>query len=516
MGFAGWFGISLTAASVTAPTIILTLAVADSVHILSTMFQKIREGKNKIEAIIESLRVNLQPVFLTSITTAIGFLTMNFSDAPPFRDLGNIVATGVIAAFLFSVLFLPAIIAVLPIKIKFRKGKEVCKSCDRIANLVINHHNLVFLGTLIIGFILSLGIFRIDLNDQFVKYFSKQYDIRKASDFIEENLTGLDVIEYSLDSKEEGGISNPDYLKKVEKFTNWYKEQASVVHVSSITDIMKRLNKNMNGKFKIPKKRELAAQYLLLYEMSLPYGLDLNNQLNVDKSASRMVVTLKDVTSKDLRAIDEKARQWLKKNTPDLFTYGSGLSIIWANISERNINSMLVGAFWALILISAIMIFALKNFKLGLISLIPNLSPACIAFGIWGIFVGKVGLGLSVIVSLTLGIVVDDTVHFLSKYLRARRELEMNTEDAIRYSFHTVGSAMWITTIALVSGFSVFAFSGYHMNSDMGIMTAITISLALAMDFLLLPTILIKIEEKKNETIKINSNSNYDANYSAS
>jgi len=502
LGLAGWLGISLNVASAIAPTIILTLAVADSIHILTTMFHQMHLGKAKREAIAESIRINLWPVFLTSATTAIGFLTMNFSDAPPFRDLGNIVAMGVIAAFVYSVLLLPALMALLPVRVKPKAECDCdCCSCNSLAAFVINRRKLVFWATLVVIVVLTAGTLRIELNDNVIKYFSERYDIRKSTDFMEENLTGSDVIEYSLESGETGGINNPEYLAKVEEFANWYRKQPKVVHVNAITDTMKRLNKNMHGDdksyYRIPERRDLAAQYLLLYEMSLPFGLDLNNQINVDKSATRMIVTLKGTTTREQREMDEKAREWLKADAPErMFTYGSGLPIIFAHISERNINSMLGASFGALVLISGILIFALRSFRLGLVSLIPNLAPAFMAFGLWGMIVGRVGLGLSVIVSLTLGIVVDDTVHFLSTYLRARREHDMDPSDAIRDSFNTVGNAMWVTTVVLVAGFLVLSFSGFKLNSDMGLMTAITITLALALDFLFLPTLLMKVEEK--------------------
>jgi hypothetical protein len=250
--------------------------------------------------------------------------------------------------------------------------------------------------------------------------------------------------------------------------------------------------------YRIPEDRELIAQYLLLYEMSLPFGLDLNNQINVNKSATRMIVMMRDATSKELQEMDEKARAWLRANAPEsMFAYGSGLSIIWAHISERNIKSMLSATFGGLVLISFIMIFALRNLKLGILSLIPNLLPAIVAFGIWGLVVGQVGLGLSVVVAMTLGIVVDDTVHFMIKFLRARREYNMNPSNAVRYSFHTVGRAMWTTSIALAAGFLVLAFSGYKVNGDMGIMCALTIILALIYDFFLLSTLLLFVEKKR-------------------
>ena len=249
--------------------------------------------------------------------------------------------------------------------------------------------------------------------------------------------------------------------------------------------------------FKLPESRELAAQYLLLYELSLPFGQDLNNRINVDKSAIRLIVFLKDTTAKDQREMDAKARGWLKDNAPPhMFTYGSGLSIIWAHISKRNIESLLGASFGALVLISFILIMALRSIRIGIISLIPNLAPAFMAFGICGMLVGQVGLGLSVIVSLTIGIVVDDTIHFLSKYLRARREENMDPTHAVRYAFNTVGTAMWVTTIALVAGFSVLTASGYNINAQMGLLSAITISLALLLDFFFLPALLMKLDSK--------------------
>lgn len=500
MGLAGWFGIVLTPASANAPLLILTLAVADSVHILAVMFHLMHEGKSKREAIAESLRVNIQAVFLTSATTAIGFLTMNSSDVPPFRDLGNIVAIGVTAAFFYAVFFLPALVAVLPVRMK-QKAEADCCSCQGLANFVINRRKLVFWATLFVVVVLTLGILRIEFNENFVKYFDETIAYRRATDFTMENLAGYDAIEYSLESGEEGGINEPEYLAALEEFANWYRAQPKVVHVSTLTDTMKRLNKNMHGDdeayYRLPEQRDLAAQYLLLYEMSLPFGLDLNNQINVDKSATRMTVTFKDTTMTEIREMDAKAREWLKENTPEsMHTSGTGLSVVWAHITERNIKSMLGASFWAIVVISGILIFALRSFRLGLISLIPNLAPAMMAFGIWGLVMKEMGLGLSIIISMTIGIVVDDTIHFISKYLRARREHDLDRPEAVRYAFNTVGTAMWVTTLALVAGFLVLTFSHYRMSSDMGLMSAITISLALGMDFFLLPTLLMKVDKK--------------------
>jgi hypothetical protein len=169
---------------------------------------------------------------------------------------------------------------------------------------------------------------------------------------------------------------------------------------------------------------------------------------------------------------------------------------VFAYLSKRNIINMLIAAFGALLAISVILIIALRRLDIGLISLLPNIIPATVAFGLWGLLVGEIGLGLSVVVSMTLGIVVDDSVHFISKYLRARTRFNMKQAEAIQHAFVTVGPAMWTTTVALVAGFMVLMLSDYKMSADMGLLSAITISIALAMDFLLLPAILLVADKR--------------------
>ncbi len=508
LGLAGWMGIPLTAASASGPGLILTLAVADCVHILSTMLHLMREGIPRRKAIARAVQINLQAVFLTSITTVIGFLSLNFSESPPFRDLGNMVGLGVMAAFFCSVLLLPALMAVLPCSAGPDQTNHIRLHCDKLASLVIRRASVLFPLTLSLGLVASLGMFRIQLNDNFLTYFDDTFAFRRATDFLIENLGGWDIIEYPLSSGQSGGIDDPNYLTTLDQFAQWYRRQPKVIHVSTFSDQMKRLNRDMHGGdeayHRVPDSRELAAQYLLLYELSLPFGHDLNNQIDVDRDTSRFTVMFESMSAKELHEIDDRASEWLRANAPPhMHISGTGLSLIWADITHRNIRSMLKGSFGALFLISIIMTAALRSFRLGVISLVPNLVPPIMAFGIWGLIDGQVGLALSVVVAMTIGIVVDDTVHFLSKYDRARREHEMTPAQAVRYAFQTVGTAMWVTTVALVAGFSLLTLSRYRMSSEMGLMCAIVSALALVMYFLLLPTLLLKIDHRGDKLVAV-------------
>ncbi len=501
MGAAGWLGILLTPPSAIAPTIILTLAVADSIHILVTQFNAMRRGMDKRTAIVESLRVNFQPVFLTSLTTVIGFLSLNFSDAPPFQDLGNITSIGVIAAWAYSIFFLPALMSVLPVRVKPIADNRT-NAMDRLAGVVINRRKPLLVGMTAAVLILGALVPQIELNDQFVKYFDRSTEFRQDTDFASEHLSGIYQAQWSLPAAESNGINDPAFLNALSDFSDWLRSRDSIVHVQTLSDIVKRLNKNMHADdpsyYRLPEEQELAAQYLLLFEMSLPYGLDLNNQINVDKSSVRVIATLENLTTRELRALDNDARAWLEarfdrdKGTLD----ASGPFVMFAYIAKRNIESMLTGTSIAFVLISVSLVFALRSLRLGAVSLIPNLVPPIMAFGVWAIFVGEVGLASSVVTATALGIIVDATVHFLSKYRRARVLQGEDAEGAVRYAFSTVGTALWVTTAILVAGFLILALSTFEVNKVLGQLTAITLVMALIVDFLLLPAILLTVDRK--------------------
>ena len=375
---------------------------------------------------------------------------------------------------------------------------------DRIAEFVINKRRGLFWGMGVVIVFLIAFIPRNELNDVFVEYFDETFAFRRATDFMSENLTGIYDLHYSLGAGEDEGISDPVFLSKVDDFANWYRQQPRVVHVSVLTDTFKRLNKNLHGDddsfYRLPDGRQLAAQYLLLYEMSLPYGLDLNNEINVGRSATKMSVTTETLSTNEILKLTSDARTWLKENgLPSMQVEGSSSTVMFAHIGSRNIKAMLTAAAGAMVLISLILIVALRSVKFGLLSLIPNLVPAAMGFGLWGLINGQVGLALSVVASITLGVIVDDTIHFMSKYLRARRERGLTGPEAVRYAFHTVGTALLVTTAVLTAGFFVLAQSHFKVNSDMGLMTAITIVIALVVDFLFLPPLLMKLEEKSDE-----------------
>ena len=497
LGLAGYAGITLDPISLTAPVIIMTLGIADGVHILVTILHQMRGGAAKGDAIREGIRVNLMPVVITSVTTVIGFLSLNFSDAPPYWYLGNITAVGIAAALFYSVFFLPAFLQVVPLRAPRANSRPglITRLLDPIANLVTRRHRLVLVTVGTALAVLIAMVPTIDLNDEFVKYFDHRIQFRPDAEWAMDNLSGIYLIEFSLPAGEPGGINEPEYLDRLEAFTVWLRQQDEVTHVFSYADIAKRLNKNMHGddpaEYRLPAERNLAAQYLLLYELSLPYGLDLNDRIAIDKSATRVTATVVEMPTVQLREFFNRTDAWFEAEAPPgLRAAPTGPAVMFAYISKRNIDSMLKGNTIALVLIAIVMIGALRSFGLGLMSLVPNAVPILAAFGVWAVLVGQVGMAAATVSAASLGIVVDDTVHFLTKYLRARRENGYDRPQAIRYAFETVGTAIVSTTVILAFGFSVLAASAFRINAQMGLLTTITVLLALATDLLLLPALL--------------------------
>ncbi|EIU6778185.1 MMPL family transporter [Vibrio parahaemolyticus] len=499
MGISGWAGMFLSTATVNVPTLIMTLAVADCVHVIATMRQSMKNGFTKVQSIERSIALNFVPILITSVTTAIGFLMMNMSDSPVLRDFGNLSALGVMVACLLSVTLLPALLKLLPIHVKMETSQDQKHVMDRLGDFVVSQRRALLPLSVAVIVVCASLIPLNKVNDESVEYFGQRNEFRQAADFMEERISGMTNISIAIKTNESQGIAAPDFLNTIGEFSSWLRDQPETDHVATLADVYKRLNKNMHGDdeayYLLPQERELAAQYLLLYEMSLPYGLDLNNQINVDKSSIKMVLTVANLGSVELVDLENGIYQWFAEHAPQYQVVASSPSLMFAHIGETNMASMLSTLPITLVLISALLIFALRSVRLGLISLMPNIAPAVIGFGLWALISGEINLGLSVVVTLTLGIVVDDAVHFLSKYQRARREGQ-TAEQAVRYAFHTVGRALWITTVVLVAGFSVLAMSSFRLNADMGQLSAIVIFIALVVDFLFLPTLLMLFDKK--------------------
>ena len=419
LGFAGWVGLDFYGESAAALFVLMVVTVAHAVHIIEAVLSGLRRGMDRRQAAIHAVEINIWPVFLSSFTTAIGFLSLNFSEMPPFRVIGSIVAFGSMCAFVYTVTLLPALVSLMPL----RPGRESKRNIfDNLGEFVVSRHRTLLWSFGIVAAVLFAGISRIELDTNLNVALDQRFEYRRASDFVSENFTGLELFEYSLSAGQEGGVTDTEYLRRVEAFAEWFRDQPEVAHVYGITDIMKRLNKNLNYDnpdfYTIPDNSDLAAQYLLLYEFSLPAGLDLNNLIDMDRSSTRVTAVLKALSASEKINLDNRARAWLRENAPGMETGASGMAIVGAYSNMRNVEIMLIGTAIAMGIVSFLLIFVFRSLRFGMISLIPNFFPAAMAMGLWGYVVKEVDVAASVVTALAFGVIVDDTIHFMTRYLR--------------------------------------------------------------------------------------------------
>ncbi len=499
IGFAGWAGMVFSPLAAGVPVVVMVLAVAHSIHIVTGVLLSMSRGVDRRAAVAESLRLNAWPVFLTSATTMIGFLSLNSSDSPPVQIMGTLSAVGMLSIYLYSMTLLPALLSILPLRARMAPPGQAAYF-ERFGAFVVERRQLLLWSGLVVSLVLVAGIPRNEFSDDWTKQFDDRYQFRRDTDFISQNLTGLNALEYSLASEVEGGITDPQYLARVEAFAEWANGQPEVVHVRAFTDIMKRLNQNMHGddpaRYHLPEASDLAAQYLLLYELSVPLGRDLNDRIDVARSATRMTVTVADVSAREMRALDARAQRWIAAHAPGLTGEASGITMIFAHLAQRNLESILRGTMIGMAIISLILVWVFRSVRLGLISLVPNFLPPAMGFGLWGYLVGQVSFPAAMTTVIAFGIIVDDTIHFMTKYMKARHD-GLPGDQAVRYAFRSSGHALLTTTAVLAAGFIVFAFSGYEGIWILGLMVTIMVVLGIIVDFLLLPALLLALDRQR-------------------
>ena len=503
-GLAILLGVEFSPIVSLAPAMILTLAVADCVHLLSTYRHERLAGHACRESVLESMRINFQPIWLTSLTTAIGFAILNFSESQPFRALGDVVVGGVMIAFLLSVTVLPALLLLVPHRIRPHSQVDYDPAMLWFADRVIRFYKPLLAGMTLVVVALVAALPTNHINDVFNEYFDETFDVRRVNDFAMREMTGMHRIDYSIHAGAPGATMEPEFLANLDRFTDWLSRQDHVVYATAFSDVIKRLNRDMHGGdedwYRVPEQRDLISQYTLLYELSLPQGLGLDNQLDINREYARVSVVLENIGSTPVLEFNRRAEQWLEENMPEpMHAKGTGMDILFGHVTLLNIQSMLGGAAIGLAIVSLLLVIALRSWWYGVLSLVPNMLPAAMAFGVWGLINGEIGLAVSIVACMTIGIVVDDTVHFLSKYVRAKRELGLDTEGAVRYAFRTVGVALVATSVVLVTNFAVIGTSHFYPNSSMGMLSAITIAMALVVDFLFFVPLLIALDRRRRK-----------------
>ncbi|RUM76084.1 MAG: hypothetical protein DSZ11_01000, partial [Sulfurovum sp.] len=436
-----------------------------------------------------SLTKNFLPIFLTSLTTTIGFATLTISEVIPVFTLGIATASGAVLAFILSVVWMPSVLLILKKEFKPSKVKRVEeKKPLQYGKFIVKHDKKIAIITTLIFSIIAIGLTKIKVDSNTIRYFDKDVEIRQSTEFMMKNLTGPMAYEIVIDSKEERGIKEPTFLKTVELFyKDFQKSFPDARHLNSLMDTIKRFNKVVNNSDEIPNNKNLIAQYLLLYSLSLPQGMEINDKMDIKEQRLRVTARINIVdTSKDLEMINYVSSWW--ENTPYTASV-QGQTAMFAYMQKDVTNTLIYSLSLAIFLVSLVMLLIFKRFKILWVFILPNILPVILVIGLMGWMGITVDIGVAIAGAIIIGVAVDDTIHFLVKYFEARKQglsIEETFDEVLRYA----GKAILFTTIILSISFSLFAFSTFTPNQNFGVVTAFALVVALVIDLLLLPALL--------------------------
>ncbi|MDD2698543.1 MAG: MMPL family transporter [Arcobacteraceae bacterium] len=477
--------------TVNIPAFIVAIAIADSMHLfLAWVYYKNKNFTNK-QSVYKALSTNLIPIALTSFTTAIGFLTLGLSDIEPVKTLGIAITSGAIIAFVLSVTLAPAILLLLDDSYKVRPIKFLnLTNVKGYGTFIVKHDKRIVLAFSLLFIFLAFGLQHIKIDSNSINYFKEDTIVRSGSDFIQKNLTGSMIYEIVLDSKMKEGIKEPVFLNEIIKFETQLKLTfPNVTFTTSLKDIIARMQKKINPSStnELPQDKNLVAQYLLLYSMSLPQGMELNDKIDTNERYLRVTINsnIQD-TSKDLAMIDWIKDYW--KNETKYSADIQGQTAIFAYM-QRDVTDTLISSITATLAIVAIFMFLIyRNFKMLLLFIIPNIAPIILVAGVMGYLDITIDIGVAISAAVILGIAVDDTIHFFSKYFDGIKTKTF--EETIDYIISHSGNAMILTTFILSITFSAFFVSSFTPNINFAIVTIISLNIALVFDLIFVPALL--------------------------
>lgn len=485
-------GYKLNNFTVNMPVFIIAIGIADAMHIFWIYTVARKKGIDNEKAVHYSVRKNFLPILFTSLTTAVGFASLAISNVIPIKTLGIATANAAILAFILTILFIPALLAIINPKIK--EVKEENNKSSNFAKLyskfIIKFDIKILLATLILFTSIGYGITKVQVDSNLVRYFQEDVPWRKAVNFIQDNISGPMTYEIIVDSKKKDGIKDPLFLQDVEKFYkdfyNTYPKE--VKHIASLLEVIKKFNEVMNNSKSIPNNQSLVAQYLLLYTLSLPQGMEINDQMDIEERQFRITASVNvSPTTKDLEML-HWVQNWWDKNTKYTARV-DGQTALFAHLQNDVTDTLIKSILIAISVVSIMMLVIFRNIKLLPLLVLPNILPIALVIGIMGWAGIDIDIGVAIAGAIIIGVAVDDTIHFLVKYFEARKKGK-NIEDSLTYVMQYAGNAIIFTTIILTLAFSIFVFSDFLPNYMFGVVTASALIIAVITDLLMLPAIL--------------------------
>ncbi|MBW1893955.1 MAG: MMPL family transporter [Deltaproteobacteria bacterium] len=502
MGVMALCKVSISPFSFVLPSFLTAVGIADAVHILAVFYRHYQNGNSKVDSIAFSLGHSGLAIVMTSLTTAAGLMSFSISELSAIGNLGIFASIGVMIALFYTVIMLPALLAIVPIKEKKMttagKGKKLM---DRvlIATADFSSGNPIKIVVFsILLFIVSIA-FTLDLkfSHHHKNTFPEDMTIRKDEEFMDKHLKGVLSIEVVLDTKKENGLYEPEILKRIDNLCEEIKQikdgEIFIGKVRSMNDILKETNQALHENnpefYTIPDEKSLVTQELFLFENS--GSDDLERIVDSKFSKTRISFKIPWLEVLDTERLSDDIYDRFKTRFESLAEITvTGMSPLMGKAVSAAIRSMTRSYVVAAFVISIMMIVLVGNFKLGVISMIPNLLPIIVVMGIMGAFNVYIDMVALMICSIAIGLVVDDTMHFMYNY-RKYYERFGDVRQAVRETFLTTGRAILITALVLAANFFVLLLATFTNTNKFGFFSGIVILIALLANFIVTPALMV-------------------------
>lgn len=485
------------------PTILIAVGVADSVHIISDFKTHYRSLNNRREAIRKTAYLTGVPCLFTSLTTTAGFMSMSISPIKSIKHFAMYSGVGVLGAFFLSVTFLIVFLSFgkneVPVKSTVKKTDRLNRIMKAITVFNIRHkYPVIVFAVILFGFSVA-GIMKLKVDSNFLSEFSDRVEVKRVTEYVDSVMGGSISYSYIFDTGKQDGVMDPKILKAIERLQQKAEADPIVLKTYSVTDIIKDINKSMHDEeqqyYRLPESPEMTAQYFLLYEMS--GGDELENYVTPDFSRTNLEIRTLMADSSRVEELIEELDRFIDDELKTIQPQLTGMGALWYKLIDYIVQSQLRGFSLAFVVITIMMCILFRSIKVGLLSMIPNLSPVILTLGI----MGWTGIPLDyvklMIGCIAIGIAVDDTIHLVTRFQHAFRENGCY-EKALEEAMSHVGRALFITSVVLICGFLVFTVSVMATLVQFGILVAATILVALAADFFLLPSLFLALKPLKN------------------
>ena len=500
-GIFAWLPITLDQTAVVATLLVMILTVVDCIHIGATYIVSIRNSMDKEDALKESIRINLKPVFFTTLTTSVGLITLVFTGSPPFVLFSLIALIGIFIGFIFSFIFMTALGAWFPTpkSDKILPTDALIRSINKLVIAQPLKIVVFFSGFTILSLV---GMSKNSIDEDISNYFMPGHSFDDSIEVLRRDFVASNALSIFVKPKQ-GSVLSPGVYLSIDEFETWLAEQRGHVSTATVNDIVKEIKSLWSdGEVDsgLPRTSEKYSQYLLIYELSLLFGQSSAEIISPDRSETLITVSLEDLTNKELLSLESDLLLWWKNNNSNVEIEVSGRDLIFAHLSEDTVRKSIMRAALAALLITLFMILTFQSFKWGLFSLIPNILPFIFLFGLWGAVYGEINQATCMAFTIVLGIVVDDSIHFIFKFRDSKEK--MNVEEAMGKTYQFVGYAITATTIAfVVNGLILYFSSGFVANAILGAVMVNILIAAWVCDLFLMPTLLVLYYRRQEQAV---------------